>query len=95
MRNNDMTTTDEDELEQVRLPVIPTATSFSQMEEKLNRLSDIVNALPNAAEWKKTVKKVARSVVSIHFCVPEALDTATAHCGQATGFVVVADAGIG
>lgn len=90
MRNND-------ELEQVRLPVIPTATNFSQIEEKVDRLSAIVNALPNAAEWEKTNKKVASSVVSVRYIVPEAFDTEPARSAHATGFVidVVADAGIG
>ena len=70
---------------------------FSKMEEELNRLSAIVTALPNAAEWEKTVNTVARSVVSIYPSFPVPFDTKKAYCSEAIGFAVdvVVDAGIG
>ena len=45
-------------------------------------------------QWQKTVEKVVKSVVSIHFMQPVNFDTETSLCSEATGFVVDCNQGI-
>lgn len=45
-------------------------------------------------KWQKTVERVVRSVVSIHFMQPVNFDTETSLCSEATGFVVDCTQGI-
>lgn len=45
-------------------------------------------------QWQKTVEKVVKSVVSIHFMQPVNFDTETSLCSEATGFVVDSKQGI-
>ncbi|GME85783.1 unnamed protein product [Ambrosiozyma monospora] len=45
-------------------------------------------------QWQKTVEKVVKSVVSIHFSQVEFFDTELPMCSEATGFVVDAKLGI-
>lgn len=44
--------------------------------------------------WQKTVEKVVKAVVSIHFMQVEDFDTESAMCSEATGFVVDAKLGL-
>ncbi|GME80337.1 unnamed protein product [Ambrosiozyma monospora] len=46
------------------------------------------------SQWQKTVEKVVKSVVSIHFSQVENFDSESAMCSEATGFVVDAKLGI-
>lgn len=55
--------------------------------------SHIVGAVHDTAEWQKTIEKVVRNVVSIHFCQTCAFDTESAVSSEATGFVVDAEKG--
>ncbi|OCK74087.1 Pro-apoptotic serine protease NMA111 [Lepidopterella palustris CBS 459.81] len=52
-----------------------------------------VAATQYTAEWQKTIGKVIKSVVSIHFCQTCPFDTDTALASQATGLVVDAEKG--
>lgn len=45
-------------------------------------------------KWQKTVSKVVKSVVSIHFMQPVNFDTETSLCSEATGFIVDSTQGI-
>lgn len=45
-------------------------------------------------QWQKTVERVVKSVVSIHFMQPVNFDTETSLCSEATGFVVDCEQGI-
>lgn len=45
-------------------------------------------------KWQKTVERVVKSVVSIHFMQPVSFDTETSLCSEATGFVVDCTQGI-
>lgn len=45
-------------------------------------------------QWRKTVERVVKSVVSIHFMQPVSFDTETSLCSEATGFVVDCEQGI-
>ena len=47
----------------------------------------------DTAEWQKTIEKVVRNVVSIHFCQTCSFDTDAACSSEATGFVVDAEKG--
>lgn len=53
------------------------------------------HVLPTAdtAEWQKTIEKVVKNVVSIHFCQTCSFDTDSAVSSEATGFVVDAEKG--
>lgn len=53
----------------------------------------IAGAVHDTAEWQKTIEKVVRNVVSIHFCQTCAFDTDGAVSSEATGFVVDAENG--
>ncbi|KAK8178702.1 Pro-apoptotic serine protease NMA111 [Phyllosticta citribraziliensis] len=44
-------------------------------------------------EWQRTIEKVVKNVVSIHFCQTAAFDTDSALASEATGFVVDAAKG--
>ncbi|KAK8236675.1 Peptidase, trypsin-like protein [Phyllosticta capitalensis] len=44
-------------------------------------------------EWQRTIEKVVKNVVSIHFCQTAAFDTDSALASEATGFVVDAEKG--
>ncbi|KAF2088420.1 Pro-apoptotic serine protease NMA111 [Saccharata proteae CBS 121410] len=44
-------------------------------------------------EWQRTIEKVVKNVVSIHFCQTAAFDTDSALASEATGFVVDAKKG--
>jgi pro-apoptotic serine protease NMA111 len=55
--------------------------------------SHIVGAVHDTAEGQKTIEKVVRNVVSIHFCQTCAFDTDGAVSSEATGFVVDAEKG--
>ncbi|KAF2012108.1 trypsin-like serine protease [Aaosphaeria arxii CBS 175.79] len=50
-------------------------------------------ALHDTAAWQKTIEKVVRNVVSIHFCQTYSFDTDGAVSSEATGFVVDAERG--
>lgn len=50
-------------------------------------------ATVDTAEWQKTIEKVVRCAVSIHFCQTCAFDTDSAISSEATGFVVDAEKG--
>lgn len=53
----------------------------------------VAAALHDTAEWQKTIEKVVKSVVSIHFCQTCSFDTDAAVSSEATGFVVDAERG--
>ena len=53
----------------------------------------VAGAIHDTAEWQKTIEKVVRNVVSIHFCQTCAFDTDGALSSEATGFVVDAEKG--
>jgi len=53
----------------------------------------ITGAVHNTAEWQKTIERVVKSVVSIHFCQTCSFDTDGAVSSEATGFVVDAEKG--
>ncbi|KAF2268552.1 Pro-apoptotic serine protease NMA111 [Lojkania enalia] len=63
--------------------------------ESLDELSSthIVGGVHDTAEWQKTIEKVVRNVVSIHFCQTCSFDTDPAVATEATGFVVDAEKG--
>lgn len=50
-------------------------------------------AMPDSAEWQRTIESVVRNVVSIRFCQTCAFDTDAAITTEATGFVVDAEKG--
>jgi pro-apoptotic serine protease NMA111 len=57
--------------------------------------SSAVAYIPQSeTQWQKTVEKVVKSVVSIHFMQPVNFDTESSLCSEATGFVVDATQGI-
>lgn len=47
----------------------------------------------SASQWRRSLAKVIRSVVNIHFAHVQSFDTDRMHCGQATGFVVDSENG--
>lgn len=53
----------------------------------------VAGALHDTAEWQKTIEKVVRNVVSIHFCQTHSFDTDGAVSSEATGFVVDSEQG--
>jgi len=53
----------------------------------------ITGAFHNTAEWEKTIERVVKSVVSIHFCQTCSFNTDGAVLSKATGFVVDAEKG--
>ncbi|KAF2876722.1 Pro-apoptotic serine protease NMA111 [Massariosphaeria phaeospora] len=53
----------------------------------------VAAAVHDTAEWQKTIEKVVRNVVSIHFCQTCSFDTDAAVASEATGFVVDAEKG--
>ncbi|KAF2106296.1 Pro-apoptotic serine protease NMA111 [Lophiotrema nucula] len=67
----------------------------ASLETSLDELqsSHIAGALHDTAEWQKTIEKVVRNVVSIHFCQTCSFDTDPAVATEATGFVVDAEKG--
>ncbi|KAL2137230.1 hypothetical protein VTI74DRAFT_6441 [Chaetomium olivicolor] len=57
------------------------------------RLSALLPAGPDTAEWQATIQSVVRNVVSIRFCQTCSFDTDPALTSEATGFVVDAERG--
>lgn len=57
------------------------------------KLSAVLPAGPDTAEWQATIQRVVRSVVSIRFCQTCSFDTDPALTSEATGFVVDAERG--
>ena len=55
--------------------------------------SHLTGAVHDTAEWQKTIEKVVRNVVSIHFCQTCSFDTDPAIASEATGFVVDSEKG--
>lgn len=53
----------------------------------------VAAATQDTAEWQKTIEKVVKNVVSIHFCQTCSFDTDAAVSSEATGFVVDAEKG--
>ncbi|KAF2760032.1 nuclear serine protease HtrA2/Nma111, partial [Pseudovirgaria hyperparasitica] len=51
-------------------------------------------ATADTAEWQKTIERVVKNVVSIHFCQTCSFDTDAAISSEATGFVVDAEKGL-
>jgi S1-C subfamily serine protease len=70
------------------------AASLS-LEGSLEELpsAHVAGALHDTAEWQKTIEKVVRNVVSIHFCQTHSFDTDGAVSSEATGFVVDSEKG--
>ncbi|KAG0681701.1 hypothetical protein C6P42_003880 [Pichia californica] len=68
----------------------------SQMDLESNSSNDIDYAyIPQSeTQWQKTVERVVKSVVSIHFMQPVNFDTEVSLCSEATGFVVDCNQGI-
>jgi S1-C subfamily serine protease len=65
-----------------------------ELDDSLEDLpAHIVGAAHDTAEWQKTIEKVVRNVVSIHFCQTHSFDTDSAVSSEATGFVVDAERG--
>jgi S1-C subfamily serine protease len=56
-------------------------------------MAHVVGAGQDTAEWQKTIEKVVKNVVSIHFCATCSFDTDPAIASEATGFVVDAEKG--
>ncbi|OJD37018.1 nuclear serine protease 2 nma111 [Diplodia corticola] len=52
-----------------------------------------IGASGDTVEWQRTIEKVVKNVVSIHFCQTAAFDTDSALASEATGFVVDAKRG--
>lgn len=52
-----------------------------------------IGASGDTVEWQRTIEKVVKNVVSIHFCQTAAFDTDSALASEATGFVVDAERG--
>lgn len=52
-----------------------------------------IGASGDTVEWQRTIEKVVKNVVSIHFCQTAAFDTDSALASEATGFVVDAQRG--
>jgi S1-C subfamily serine protease len=53
----------------------------------------VAGAVHDTAEWQRTIERVVRNVVSIHFCQTCSFDTDAAVSSEATGFVVDAEKG--
>ncbi|KAF2203059.1 Pro-apoptotic serine protease NMA111 [Delitschia confertaspora ATCC 74209] len=70
-------------------------TSESTMDSGVDDIvsSHINGAVHDTAEWQKTIERVVRNVVSIHFCQTCSFDTDGAVASEATGFVVDAEKG--
>jgi S1-C subfamily serine protease len=69
-----------------------------ELDDSLEDLAEdlpahMVGAAHDTAEWQKTIEKVVRNVVSIHFCQTHSFDTDSAVSSEATGFVVDAEKG--
>ncbi|KAF2735417.1 trypsin-like serine protease [Polyplosphaeria fusca] len=71
------------------------STPAGGLESSLDDLpsAHIAGALHDTVEWQKTIEKVVRNVVSIHFCQTCSFDTDPAVSSEATGFVVDAEKG--
>jgi len=69
--------------------------SLSPMDMAVDDLAPahIAGAIHDTAEWQKTIERVVKSVVSIHFCQTCSFDTDAAVSSEATGFVVDAERG--
>ncbi|KAF2493755.1 Pro-apoptotic serine protease NMA111 [Lophium mytilinum] len=63
-------------------------SDFEEMD-----MARVVGTGQDTAEWQKTIEKVVKNVVSIHFCATCSFDTDPALASEATGFVVDAEKG--
>ncbi|ONH77809.1 hypothetical protein BOH78_0283, partial [Pichia kudriavzevii] len=70
-------------------------TAFDIQEDyDSDEVAQVAYIPQSETKWQKTVEKVVKSVVSIHFMQPVNFDTETSLCSEATGFVVDAKQGI-
>lgn len=72
---------------------LPTAQVVDLEPDSQDLLSANVAGHQDTAEWQKTIEKVVKNVVSIHFCQTCSFDTDSAVSSEATGFVVDAEKG--
>lgn len=72
---------------------IPSSQAMDGESDLEDIPSSHVAATQDTAEWQKTIERVVRNVVSIHFCQTCSFDTDAAVSSEATGFVVDAEKG--
>lgn len=72
---------------------LPAAQVVDLEPDGQDLLSANVAGHQDTAEWQKTIEKVVKNVVSIHFCQTCSFDTDAAVSSEATGFVVDAEKG--
>jgi S1-C subfamily serine protease len=66
----------------------------NNVDNDTKNISNIPYIPQSETHWQKTVEKVVKSVVSIHFMQPTNFDTETSLVSEATGFVVDSTQGI-
>ena len=65
----------------------------ADVEDDAARLSRLLHAGAETAEWQATIQTVIKNVVSIRFCQTCSFDTDPALSSEATGFIVDAERG--
>jgi hypothetical protein len=90
MRDDDHDYFDVDEAEMVHPE---NGIGLEDLSLEQERLLPPTIAMPDSAEWQRTIESVVRNVVSIRFCQTCAFDTDAAITTEATGFVVDAEKG--